>query len=572
MRRGGRALLGVVMLGIAGAGGARAQHKPPPCAGGRYLVQDAPLIAGSTAVEPDVVSIGDFQVAVDSGCAPKPVNVRATWQGTRFRRRWWECDAIAGPVVVTGLIEPTCQVMTGRLVARRAKLRRNFVATRSRCGDAIVDVGGGEECETAEDCAGDVACVECRCGAPGSSTTVTVTTVSTTSVTSSSATTSTSTSSTTSTSTTSTSTSTSSTTTTSTIPSGDLVPTVFTLPSVVGAGASVSVSWTVQNQGTTSARPQWSDTVYLSADATLDAGDLPVGSAVQTTAVAVGGTYSRTVAMTIPNVPAGNWFAILMVDAGDVVVEQRADNNTRAVPITVQTPDLAPTAFDVPATADADAALALSWTVANQGTGEARSPWTDTVFLSTDAVLDAGDTQVGAPLHNLALAANGTYERSLTVPLPAVPAGSYFLILRVDSGSKVYEGAEGNNVATAPLTIQTPDLVPIALSAPASAQKGTQIPVSFTVQNQGTGVASPSWTDRLLLSTDEIPTGTDPLLGSVQQTVALPAGGTYEVTRTVTLPSVAGDYFLIVRANATGGLFEESSTNDALARPITVTP
>ena len=52
----------------------------------------------------------------------------------------------------------------------------------------------------------------------------------------------------------------------------------------------------------------------------------------------------------------------------------------------------------------------------------------------------------------------------------------------------------------------------------------------------------------------------------------MPAGGTYDVTRTVTLPSVAGDYFLIVRANATGGLFEESSTNDVLARPITVTP
>lgn len=569
MRRGGGVLLWAVVLATVGAGEARAQPKPPPCAGGRYLVQDAPLIAGGAAVVPDVISIGDFQVAVGSGCAAKPVNVRATWQGTRFRKRWWQCDDIAGPVVVTALIEPTCQVMTGRLVARRAKVRRNFVATRSRCGDGIVDAGGGEECEAAADCPDEVACVECRCGVPGSTTTITVTTVSTTSVSSSSVTTTTST---TSTSTTSTSTTTSSTSTTSTIPSADLIPTAFSLPATVGAGASVSVSWTVENQGTVSARAPWTDAVYLSADAVLDAGDVQAGTAMQTTSVAVGGSYSRTVAITIPNVPAGSWFAILVVDAGDGVVEQRSDNNTRAVPITVQTPDLVPTAFGVPATADADAGVALSWTVANQGTGEARSPWTDTVFLSTDAVLDAADTQLTGALHTQPLAASATYDKALSVVLPTVPAGNYFLILRVDNAARVYEQRDDDNVVSAPLTIQTPDLVPIALSAPASAQKGTQISVSYTVQNQGTGVASPSWTDRLVLSTDEIPTGTDPLLGSTQQTVAVAAGGTYDVTRMVTLPSTAGDYFLIVRANATGALFEESSANDVLVHPISVTP
>jgi len=559
---------GVVVLGIVGAVPARAQPKPPPCAGGRYLVQDAPLITGSTMVGPDAVTIGDFQVAVGSGCAAKPVNVRATWQGTRFHKRWWQCDDIAGPVVVNALIEPTCQVMTGRLVARRAKVRRNFVATRSRCGDGIVDAGGGEQCETADDCAG-VPCVACGCGAPPVSTTTTVTTVSTTTVTSSSVTTSTST---TSTSTSSTSTSTSSSSTTSTLPSADLVPTVFSLPAVVGAGASVSVSWTVENQGTTSARPQWSDAVYLSADATLDAGDVRMGLATQTAAVAVGGTYSRTVAMTIPNVPAGSWYAILAADAGDTLVEQRNDNNTKVVPVTVQTPDLVPTAFTVPATASADAALTLSWTVANQGDGEARSPWTDTVYLSTDAVLDAGDTQITAPIRNQALAANGTYDKALTASLPAVPAGDYFLILRVDNTNKVYERDEGNNVATAPITIQTPDLTPIALTAPASAQKGTQISVSFTVRNQGTGAATPSWTDRLVLSSDQTPSGTDPLLGTAQQTAALPAGGTYDVTRTVTLPNVTGDYFLIVWVDATDALYEASSANDVLVRPITITP
>lgn len=562
---------GVVVLAVVGGVPARAQHKPAPCAGGRYLVRDAPLIADSTVVGPDVVTIGDFQVAVGSGCAARPVNVRATWQGTRFRKRWWQCADIAGPVVVSALIEPTCQVMTGRLVARRAKVVRNFVATRSRCGDGIVDADAGEQCETAEDCAG-VPCVDCSCGAPPASTSTTVTTVttvSTTSVTTSSVTTSTST---TSTSTSSTSTSTSSTSTTSTLPAADLVPTVFSLPPAVGAGASVSVSWTIENQGTASARPQWSDAVYLSADETLDAGDVRVGLATQTAAVAVGGSYSRTVAMTIPNVPAGSWFAILAADAGDTLVEQRNDNNTKVVPVTVQTPDLVPTAFTAPTTASADGLLALSWTVANQGDGEARSPWTDTVYLSTDAVLDAGDTQITAPIRNSALAANGTYDKALTATLPAVPAGDYFLILRVDNGNKVYERAEDNNVATAPITIQTPDLTPIALTAPASAQKGTQISVSFTVRNQGTGAAAPSWTDRLVLSTDQTPGGTDPLLATAQQTAAVPAGGTYDVTRTVTLPSVTGDYFLVVWVDATNALYEASSANDVLVRPITITP
>jgi glucose/arabinose dehydrogenase len=56
-----------------------------------------------------------------------------------------------------------------------------FTATRSRCGDGVVDVDGGEACESGAGCAVDETCEACACVAASTSTTTTSTTSTTTS-------------------------------------------------------------------------------------------------------------------------------------------------------------------------------------------------------------------------------------------------------------------------------------------------------------------------------------------------------------------------------------------------------
>jgi hypothetical protein len=116
----------------------------------------------------------------------------------------------------------------------------------------------------------------------------------------------------------------------------DLVATAFT-PSTLVAGQPASVSFTVKNQGS-AASPgagAWFDRVYLSTDATLDAGDLQFDVALNPQALAPGASYTQNRNVTIPSVPAGNYFVLVAADQNDFVFEESETNNVLAVPVTV---------------------------------------------------------------------------------------------------------------------------------------------------------------------------------------------------------------------------------------------
>lgn len=136
---------------VAGALAAK-RPKPEPCAGGRFLVAGDPLLPGGTAT-PDAVIVGDT-ASIASGCAPVRVRVKATKKGTRLTAKWKSCTGITGKAQMTGTIDPTCQTLSGKLRAKKAKLKRTFTATLGRCGDGVVDAGAGEVCEGGGACTG----------------------------------------------------------------------------------------------------------------------------------------------------------------------------------------------------------------------------------------------------------------------------------------------------------------------------------------------------------------------------------------------------------------------------------
>jgi hypothetical protein len=122
-----------------------------------------------------------------------------------------------------------------------------------------------------------------------------------------------------------------------------------------------------------------------------------------------------------------------------------------------------------------------------------------------------------------------------------------------------------------------------------SNQNGTfTIPVTFTVTNNGTVSAQPSWYDMAYLSGDGVLSNTDQALdGYSQRTTVLAPGASYTVTNnyTTSAATVPGAYTLFVKADGrssgqwpytytvtdNGTVAEASDANNAVAQTVTLT-
>src|SRR4029077_2027340 len=105
-------------------------------------------------------------------------------------------------------------------------------------------------------------------------------------------------------------------------------------------------------------------------------------------------------------------------------------------------------------------------TVKNQG-GTGAGAFTVGIYLSPDNVFDAGSDTLLSSRAVLSLAA-GAMSGPIVTPV-VVPAnqsaGSYFLIVRVDTLGSVSEADETNNVLAVPLTVVRPDLMVQSVTA-----------------------------------------------------------------------------------------------------------
>ncbi|MEZ6062667.1 MAG: CARDB domain-containing protein [Planctomycetaceae bacterium] len=239
--------------------------------------------------------------------------------------------------------------------------------------------------------------------------------------------------------------------------------------------------------------------------------------------------------------------------------------------LTLQSPNLdVLNTIAAPAAAEFGDVIDFTYTVRNIGSDPALEHWVDRIFLSTDSVLDASDTvlatipQNGGTLGPLDAinGANDSYTRteSLTLPLNvASVAGGYFLLVKTDVNNQQPESNEGDNVGSHAINLTLPplpDLVVSDITAPVEALSGQQIPISWTISNQGTSDFSGTFSDDIFLSTDEF-LGGDQFFGRFEFTGDIPAGGSVTRTQTITLPAtIEGDYFVIIRTDEFGQVFE----------------
>ncbi|HND53774.1 MAG TPA: CARDB domain-containing protein, partial [Pirellulaceae bacterium] len=129
-------------------------------------------------------------------------------------------------------------------------------------------------------------------------------------------------------------------------PPADLQVDSIVVPPAGLAGAPVHVEWSVSNHGQFPATGDWTDAVYLSADATWDIRDKLVGRvARERMSLSTGQGYSSTFDGVLPPVKPGTYHLIVRTDLFDEVREGAEEANNRqssADIITVNAPALQP--------------------------------------------------------------------------------------------------------------------------------------------------------------------------------------------------------------------------------------
>ncbi len=244
--------------------------------------------------------------------------------------------------------------------------------------------------------------------------------------------------------------------------------------------------------------------------------------------------------------------------------------------LTVLLPDLAVRSIAAPVTALAGQPLNFAWTVTNRGPGNVTGAWKSRVQLATDAN-GAGAITLGTFTATNLLAATTACSPTGNIILPATAAGDRWLMVTADCDQEVFENTETNNtlVAAMPITLLTPDLALASFSAPASAQFGQTLNVSWAVTNVGTAPASAAWSDRVYLSTaSNSISGATPLATVAAEASPLQAGQGYAHAANVSLPfsaqSVPGAFWLVAAADYANAQAEASEGNNLRSVPVTL--
>ena len=365
------------------------------------------------------------------------------------------------------------------------------------------------------------------------------------------------------------------------VASPDLVPANLTAPTVVDAHSAIEVSWAVTNRGAGLAQPIWRDRLYLSTNDTFEATDTLLGEFERSTVTAGGGTYSETNNVFLPGVAPGSYFLIFRADARTNLFESVVTNNYIARAINIASPDLVVAALDAPTNTSSQQPITVTYSVANVGTATAQPVWYDRAFLSLDTVLDGADVPVGSPnnqtfnfLHTTALPVGNSYTQQVDLRIPSVPAGDYYLLFQTDGTNAFTEVNEANDFFAHAVQVFNPDLTPTNIIAPASitiTQLNQRIEVGWQVLNQNTGTVQVSWSDYVYLSTDTVLDGSDPFIGSQGNSLNLGLNQSYLAFDNPTLPNgIQGQFYLLVRNDANGQVYEAAETNNILVSPLQV--
>ena len=369
------------------------------------------------------------------------------------------------------------------------------------------------------------------------------------------------------------------------VPPSDLEPVNVSSPTGAESSDSVSVEWTVNNNGPSEVFDGiWKDRIYLSGDETLepdedmlldrffleseDGNEVPADTQL---------TIHRKVRL--PDGINGSYYLFAQVDATDRINElvpdqhDYEDNNVaRSSQFDVALadyPDLEVSAISAPAEGNAGGTVFVEYEVENGGIQpvESNPEWKDHIYLSgNETTGDARRRLAIVPVQN-AFSGRSSYSKVAKVSLPRdLTDGTYSLQVIADADDDVYEyGAdEENNMGTTDIEVSPeprPDLRIDSLTTDRQPVAGQSVQVSWVVENHGTSsTEATSWLEYVYISTDQtLNPDEDIRLDRSVHTGRLDAGDSYRVSKDIVFPGKeVGQRYLILQS--AGG--EETEVRD----------
>ncbi len=232
--------------------------------------------------------------------------------------------------------------------------------------------------------------------------------------------------------------------------------TAVPLPTGSLTGQAVSGTFTIQNTGTAAGTSAVNWQVYASlGDSIYNAGDVLLGSG-SIGGLSLGGSSSPGYASTWPST-AGTWYIVVRASAADAPAVADAASGAVAVSdppppdYTVSFSAAIPWSGLVGASMNATGTCQITIDNLNGDPGHANVTWA--VYLSTDNILDAGDTLVQQGSIS-ALAGGGTQNVGFVGTWPGTPGRFYWLIASVHASD---DGTTVNDVVPAPHPSATGD-------------------------------------------------------------------------------------------------------------------
>jgi glucose/arabinose dehydrogenase len=219
-------------------------------------------------------------------------------------------------------------------------------------------------------------------------------------------------------------------------PGANLRVSSFQAPKRAASGASLSLKDTTNNNGSGAATPTrtgfwFSTNNTLGGDALLDNRTVPF--------LAPGASSKGTTAVTLPSVTPGTYYLIAEADVDDDIAEADESDNLAVKKILVG-PDLTVSLVTIPGSPNSTSPTTIRVTTKNIGADLAGASSTQ-LYRSADGTIGPGDTLI-QDFATPPLSANNSSMSEVTLVLPA---GTYFLIARVDAAGAVDEVSESNN-------------------------------------------------------------------------------------------------------------------------------
>ena len=234
----------------------------------------------------------------------------------------------------------------------------------------------------------------------------------------------------------------------------DIVTTIpgTILPAVAGFKGKQKVF--IQNTGTQPVAGKITVGLFLSTDSLLDPSDTPIASKVVNYKAKPNARPRNVPFKFVWPTPGGSTTGFQLLAAADttnVVPERSEQNNVASSPVTVAPPffDLSGSLGAIPTSLAAGQRVKLPFTIQNNGNVPAKGAITIRLLASGDDVLGTNDTEIITLPKKISLKPGKPRLLPLSFVMPStVAAGTYRLLVHIDSGNAINETNEVNNIVS----------------------------------------------------------------------------------------------------------------------------